>query len=59
MVKLLQGWWLVAQLLLLVVLDGFVVGPTRADEPQVRRQFDGAGRVLRDQQLDDQGRPMA
>lgn len=57
MVKLLQGLWLVAQLLLLVVLDGFVVGPTRADEPQVRRQFDGAGRVLRDQQLDDQGRP--
>ncbi|WP_027590955.1 hypothetical protein [Pseudomonas sp. RL] len=48
-----------ASLALLVILDGFLAARALNAEPvaSVQRQFDAAGRVLRDQQVDAQGRP--
>ena len=50
---------LLTSLVLLTVLDGFIARQGFADEPgvKVQRQFDAAGRVLRDQQVDEQNRP--
>ena len=49
--------WLVAQLAVLVILNGVSALLALAGEVHVQRQFDAAGRVLRDQQMDEQGRP--
>lgn len=48
--------WLAAHLAVLVVLDGVSALLAMAGQPHVQRQFDAAGRVLRDQQVDEQGR---
>lgn len=49
--------WLGASLALVTVLDGFTAPRAFAEtQLHVHRQFDAAGRVLRDQQVDEQGR---